>query len=960
MEADARLALLTNSDPGLSESEVFRLGLLHVVAGLDGLGGGVHLRGATMLRIVCSMGIPPALTRAWRVIDLDEPLGLARAVRQGRGVWVPMESVAASGRGTEPWPGTGFAAVPFFREGQAVGALTVLSGAAGEPTGRQWEFLHAVAGWTGERMGQAPPPPSPRHEQPGGSPLRQALRNVPIRPWEWDFRSGTLDWDVYATDVHGGARPGYRPRVENWAEAVHPDDLPRTIAAAERMVREGVPYEAEFRQRRPDGGYVWTQARGWLIRDEHGEPLRAVGVAWDTSASRTAQDALGRALRHMSDGFALVDDDWRIVFVNPEAERALGIAQEELSGRVLWDLPTVQGVPGLEARCREATAAASPVGFDVWMAPERCHHLRVVPGPDGVTLHLTDVTDKRRHEADRAAAERAAAEHSARIAELTTALARTRTSRDVVDAVAQRVLPPFGATGLVVLAIEDERALIVGAVGYPQAVLDEVKGRRIVAGDPAGDAILSGTPLFIPTAEEYVRRYPDLRERQRLSGKQAWAFLPLTLSERTFAVCALSFDQPRRFTLDEQTLLTAISGLVAHALERARLYDAAHTRAQELQRGLLPRELPGVPECTAAARFLSAGPGQDVGGDWYDVIPLSAGRVALVVGDVMGHGLPEAATMGRLRTAVATLADLELPPDEVMSHLNDIVGGLGEDSYATCLYAIYDSTTEMCTIARAGHPPPAVVEPGGVVYFPDAPSNPPLGVAQPPFETLELKLPDESLLVLYTDGLVESAHREVDQGMAELEHCLRTADSADLERLCDTLTATLLPNGQLPTSDDAALLAVRVHALAADRMASWQLPEDPRAAGEARNHIRQQLDLWDLDDLTMTTELIGSELVGNVVRHAKGPVRLRLLRSDSLTCEVSDGSPTTPRIRRAAETDEGGRGLQLVAALSQRWGTRFTASGKCIWTEQALNGSPDGVSSVPVVPLFEVDSETDL
>ena len=328
----------------------------------------------------------------------------------------------------------------------------------------------------------------------------------------------------------------------------------------------------------------------------------------------------------------------------------------------------------------------------------------------------------------------------------------------------------------------------------------------------------------------------------------------------------------------------------------------------------------------------------DVGGDWYDVIPLSADRVALVVGDVMGHGLSEAATMGRLRTAVNTLAELELPPEEVMSHLNDIVGGLGVDSYATCLYAVYDPTTRVCTVAGAGHPPPAVVSPDGSVYFPDLPQNAPLGAGTPPFETVELELSNDSLLELYTDGLVESAHREVDQGMADLEQLLHTVDRTDLERLCDTLTAGLLPQEQPTSNDDAALLIARVHSLAADRMAAWQFPEDPRAAGQARRRIREQLRVWDLEGLTMTTELIASELVGNVVRHAKGPVRLRLLRSASLICEVSDGSLTTPRIRRAAETDEGGRGLQLVAAVSQRWGTRYTAAGKCIWTEQALSG----------------------
>ena len=197
--------------------------------------------------------------------------------------------------------------------------------------------------------------------------------------------------------------------------------------------------------------------------------------------------------------------------------------------------------------------------------------------------------------------------------------------------------------------------------------------------------------------------------------------------------------------------------------------------------------------------------------------------------------------------------------------------------------------------------------------------------------------------MLYTDGLVESAKREIDEGMAELARMLSTAhrggavaSAADLERLCDTLTAGLLPT-ESPGPDDAAFLVARLHALPAERMASWALPDDPRAAGQARRHVREQLAAWALDDLAPTTELLVSELVGNVVRHARGPVGLRLLHSTELICEVSDGSQTMPRIRRATETDEGGRGLQLIAALSARWGARYTPTGKCIWTEQPLS-----------------------
>jgi anti-sigma regulatory factor (Ser/Thr protein kinase) len=313
--------------------------------------------------------------------------------------------------------------------------------------------------------------------------------------------------------------------------------------------------------------------------------------------------------------------------------------------------------------------------------------------------------------------------------------------------------------------------------------------------------------------------------------------------------------------------------------------------------------------------------------------------------------------MGRLRTAVHTLAGLELPPGELLTHLNDVVSDLGDDFYATCLYVVYDPVIQVCAVACAGHPPPALLHPDGTVRFPELATDPPLGAATPPFETTEVAVPEGSLLVMYTDGLVESADRDIDSGMNHLARTLAAVHTAVpaagqdrsgaersegegseaefLDGLCGTLTGALVP-AQEPSSDDTALLVVRTHALPARDVASWRLADDPTAAGEARDHVRDQLDRWRLDELIDTTELLASELVANVIRHARGPIRLRLLRSRCLICEVTDGSPTTPRIRRALDTDEGGRGLQLVAAVSQRWGTRYTDDGKSIWTEQPL------------------------
>ncbi|MFI6009269.1 SpoIIE family protein phosphatase [Streptomyces sp. NPDC051243] len=957
---NARLALLGTVAPGVAGSEVFRLALQHAVGELGALGGMVHLRGPmSALRLVSTAGLPPALTRHWEIIDQESPLAPARALREGSGVWVPLSPAGAVDTPDTTWPGTGLAALPMHNGHRSTGALSVLMGDQGEPSPEHWKFLRALVTWAEDRMVQAPPPIGPAQPGRNGGRLRQALKEVSVGSWDWDIRTGELLWDEAALELYGTRPQDFTGKVESWMRCVHPDDLAPTLALMDRAIREHGVFEAEYRVRKLDGTWGWTQARGRTTYDDSGEPLRMIGVGWDSDEPRSARDALGRALRHMSDGFLAMDDDWRITFANVEAERTLGYSEEELFGRLLWDLPAAEQVPGLEIRCRQAAAAEKSVSFDVRLPNGRLCHLRLVPGPDGRTIYFTDVTEKRRLEEERRCAERAASERATRIAELTAALAKATTSKDVVDAVARRVLPPFEATGLVVQAAEGDRLHTVGSVGYPDDVLAVLDGRERTESSPLWDAIVAGTPMFMSSPREFAARYPDLADLPARAGKQAWALLPLTASGHTFGICAISFDHPRRLTDEERTLLTATSALVAQALERARLFDAEHTRSRELQRSLLPRDLPDLPACTAAARYLPAGQGMDVGGDWYDIIPLSGGQVALVVGDVMGHGLPEAATMGRLRTAVHTLADLELPPDEIMSHLNDIVGAMGEESYVTCLYALYDSTTRVCSIARAGHPPPALLHPDGTVVFPPLSADPPLGAAEPPFETTEIQVPEGSVLVLYTDGLVESSKREMDEGMAALAGVLGTSHkdgtANDLDHLCERIATALLPTDH-QAADDAAFLLARLHALPASRMASWPLPEDPRAAGQARALIRTQLAAWGLDALTPTTELLASELIGNVIRHARGPLRLRLLHGADLICEVFDGSLTMPRIRRATETDEGGRGLQLVTALSQRWGTRYTPTGKCIWTEQALQTSPDtarqGAGDDPLAAMF--------
>ncbi|MEU7702923.1 SpoIIE family protein phosphatase [Streptomyces sp. NPDC039028] len=394
------------------------------------------------------------------------------------------------------------------------------------------------------------------------------------------------------------------------------------------------------------------------------------------------------------------------------------------------------------------------------------------------------------------------------------------------------------------------------------------------------------------------------------------------------------------FDDDDLLLAQEIASRAAVSVDNARRYTHERSTALALQRTLLPRNTVEQAAVDTASRYLPAGSRAGVGGDWYDVIPLSGARVALVVGDVVGRGLHAAATMGRLRTAVRAFADIDLMPDELLTHLDDVVirmqreefAGEGETS-ATCLYAIYDPVSRRCSLASAGHVPPTVVTPAKISEaLPEVPIGPPLGLGGLPFETAEFELPEGSLLVLHTDGLIAGRTRDVDRGLATLHDVLTSAPDS-LEEICDRLLAALLPGRP---ADDVALLVARTHALDPDHVATMDLPSDPAAVSGARRFASDVLVSWGLDDLSFTTELVVSELVTNAIRYGKSPVQLRLILQSTLTCEVSDASSTAPHLRRARIYDEGGRGLLLVAQCAERWGTRHGREGKVIWAEQAL------------------------
>jgi PAS domain S-box-containing protein len=409
----------------------------------------------------------------------------------------------------------------------------------------------------------------------------------------------------------------------------------------------------------------------------------------------------------------------------------------------------------------------------------------------------------------------------------------------------------------------------------------------------------------------------------------------------------------------DRALAIELAARAAVCIDNARLYRREHERALILQRSLLP---PGDPEAAGldiACRYLPGNTATEVGGDWFDVIELPGHRTALVVGDVMGRGLRAAVAMGELRTAVRTLALLDLEPAEVLSALDEIARGLGSPSgaqqasrvahksrdadlsevyLATCVYAVYDPVTRRCTFANAGHLPPVLVEPGEEALLLDVPPGMPLGVGGEPFEEVEVELPEGALLALYTDGLVESRDHPLDEGLRAFRRSLTDA-FRPMEDVCDHVLNTLnTRHGE----DDIALLMARIQGLPVEAVGDWQLPREPRSVGRARELARGQLISWNLEALVDTVELLVSELVTNALRYGEGEIRLRLLHDRTLVCEVWDAGLVQPRRRRARDTDEGGRGLQLVGLLSAAWGSRRTPRGKTVWFELPL---PDGDST---------------
>jgi PAS domain S-box-containing protein len=764
------------------------------------------------------------------------------------------------------------------------------------------------------------------------------------------------------------------------ADLVSAEDAGRVPELVERCRRNG-GWAGLLRVRRGDGTPVRVMARIASALEARG-PSRwlvllsdmAEAPGWDMHRT-----VLEQMVARSPIGIAVVDTDLRFVWSNDALARFGGGPPQ---GRLGLRLADVQ--PGLDSEAVEAQMRHVLATGETVVGYEHVGHVRSAPHretahvlsftrlqderghPMGVYYTVVDITARHRARQRLALLDRAG-EQIGRTLDI------LRTAQELADV----AVPEFA--DLVVVDLLE--SVLRGAEPAPgpwdgtapvrlrragRQAADPDVTRTVAIGDdvvyppgaPPIRCLVKGRSWrgerLDPLAEEWGADSPAAPKATFLDlGLHSVLVVPVRARGVTLGVTTF-FRRRHQEPFDEDDLHLA-EDLVSRAavcVDNARRYTRERDAALVLQRNLLPHRLPEQCAVEVAACYRPADELTGLGGDWYDLIPLSGSRVALVVGEVPGHGIGAAAAMGGLRTAVRTLAALDLPPDEVLAHLDDLVATAareegaepdpaGADSTGAvgsgCLYVIYDPVDGQCVMAAAGHPAPAVVLPDGSVTFVDLPQGSPLGAGGPPFEAVEMALTEGSTLALHTDGLLDPGQgRAVDADRERLRRALQR-EAASLDLRCRGVVEALVPDRP---HDDVALLLARTRLLGDDQVADWDLPVDPAVVAEARKAVTRQLTEWDLAELAFTTELVVSELVTNAIRYGAGPVRLRLIKERALICEVFDGGATAPHLRHPRTTDEGGRGLLLVSQFTQRWGTRFAPEGKIIWAEQSLTDPP--------------------
>ncbi|MFE0383281.1 SpoIIE family protein phosphatase [Streptomyces bungoensis] len=546
------------------------------------------------------------------------------------------------------------------------------------------------------------------------------------------------------------------------------------------------------------------------------------------------------------------------------------------------------------------------------------------------------------------------------------ALAEARSTAEVLRVAAGLSMPGFSPDGLAVFGVEGDRLTVIGHHGHAPGDDSPFSHLPLATDYPAAEVVRTGRAVYVSSPEEYMARYPVTWPLARQFGRHSWAFLPLTVAGRTMGAWMAAFTYPVAFTPDERAVLTTVARMLAQALTRAGAAETERELTEGLQRSMLPSLGPEIPGMTVAARYIPTGGGLQVGGDWYDMIPLPNGRCALAIGDVQGHDVRAAGLMGQLRIALRAYASEGHRPDAVLSRASRFLHGITHDEhmtdlrFATCLYVEVEPGTGMLEIARAGHPDPAIRMADGTVMMRPTAGGLPLGVdPDADYPTTRFALEPGETMMLCTDGLIETGGHDMESGWRRIRAILEE-HRGDTESLADALVQgvhgpsshhTTGPLADRREDDIAVLLLNRPEKGAVRPTARRTLlavaQDEPERIAEARRHLRGLLHDWRSAEQVDSAVLLVSEMVTNVLVHTDSDALLiaevagepggRRLRVD-----VTDAGDDLPHKRRPGELASSGRGLLLIELLAQAWGVEPRGEGKSIWFELYESDGPGG------------------
>ncbi|MFF9090947.1 SpoIIE family protein phosphatase [Streptomyces sp. NPDC014991] len=776
--------------------------------------------GSTLV-LAAAAGMPPSLLGGWRRIPVSSAIPVAEAYRVGRTVYLadaeatmrrfPQLAVAL------PYP-FGSASVPVAADRKIFGALAVVW--AGRPGGQglskaQRRHLRTTAARLGTSLARlCAHGTDPLHEV-GKAPVEVAVpaaQAVRVGLFDWDVASGVLEADATTCAVFGLSPQEYDGQAATLAAQVHPADRAAFRAVARVAAREGRVLARCVRIPETGGGLRTVELWGRLAGTAD-EPTAArahlVGGVLDLGTGMAAV----AALEQLGDGFFALDRDGRISYANHRLVRLVHVRRGDLVGRHPYEVMPFLADPGFEDRFRAARVSQQPVSF-LARGPEGWLAFCLRPDTRGMTGWVTPASSptsaggEAEVEAPDAAVPAPVPERPVptrlgalyRVLEMSSALTEAVTARDVCGVVADQLLPAFGGQRMAIYGVRERRLHLLLQRGCRGELLGLFESNTMQRGwSPVTGALAGGVPLFLETPQELSRAYTELE-----TTSHALVFLPLIASNRPTGVCVLGFDEAHPFPAEERSLLTALSGLIAQALERARLYDHENALARGLQNALLPQRLPTLPGARITGRYLPATAWMDVGGDWYDAIPTAHG-IVLVVGDVEGHNPAAAATMGQLRSAVRALTAAGQRPAEVMVGINRLLLDLDPDQLASCCYALIDPDAAVADLVRAGHCPPLLHRGDGITEILEVPGGPLLGIDHASeYPQSQVPLSPGCILALYTDGLVESRDADISVGIDHLRTRLAHASARSLDGLADALLGNA--GRAADRTDDIALL----------------------------------------------------------------------------------------------------------------------------------------------------------